>query len=61
MLTNSIYSKADVERERHTIYRELFETRKMQFETLIEISHRGVIYIHDKLRPTKITKCPYLS
>lgn len=42
MLTNSIYAKSDVERERHTIYRELFETRKMQFETLIEISHRSV-------------------
>ena len=42
MLTNSKYAKSDVENERRTIHRELFETRKMQFETTIEVSHRGV-------------------
>jgi hypothetical protein len=42
MLTNSLYSAQAVERERDTIYRELMETRKMQFETTIEVSHRGV-------------------
>jgi len=41
MLTNSLYSKQAVENERDTIYRELMETRKMQFETTIEVSHRG--------------------
>lgn len=46
MLTNSLYAKSDVERERHTIYRELFETRKMQFETTIEVSHRGAYKNH---------------
>ncbi|CAD8062848.1 unnamed protein product [Paramecium sonneborni] len=51
MLTNSIYAKSDVERERHTIYRELYETRKMQFETLIEISHRSAYKNHQMSLP----------
>lgn len=58
MLTNSVYAKSDVERERHTIYRELFETRKMQFETLIEISHRAVLE-SIQIRHIKIIRCLY--
>lgn len=53
MLTNSLYSNRDIELERDTIYRELYETRKMQFETTIEISHRGVLVLLSTLQAYK--------
>lgn len=51
MLTNSLYSTNSLENERDTIFRELVETQKETFETLIEISHQVSYPNHQLGRP----------
>ncbi len=51
MLTNSLYTKSSLENERETIFRELVETQKEAFETLIEISHQVSYPKHQIGRP----------
>jgi hypothetical protein len=49
MLCNSLYSSNAVEHERDTIYRELIECQKEQFDSTIELGHRGVKQTHKLL------------
>jgi len=39
MLQNSLYSQEAIERERETIYREVIETQREEYEAFVESSH----------------------